>query len=217
MTESQGAHGDSEASADSDLTRGQFLTKASIGLGGLMGAMIAIPAAGMAIAPAVSGPKFKAVKLGDISEFEAAKGTFHKVVMNPGEGEFDEYVRKRVAFVRMNADPKSDKVAAAINYKGASQGEFSVISNRCAHLGCPVQESGGAFVCPCHGGAYNTNGIRTAGPPARSLDRFLWERRDDQLWAVDEYSVSLKGSKEKLHGPGQHAGDAQGLLYPLQP
>ena len=28
------------------------------------------------------------------------------------------------------------------------------------------------FGCPCHGGAYDTEGNRTAGPPVRSLDRF---------------------------------------------
>lgn len=205
-----------DATQGAELTRGQFLTKMSIGLGGLMGALIAVPVAGMALAPAVKPKTFKATKLGDIADFEAEKDSFKMVVLDPNKGEFDGYVRKRVAYVRMN-DKTRDKVAASVMHKGKSQADFSVISNRCAHLGCPVSEGGGQFVCPCHGGAYDSEGIRTAGPPARSLDRFMWEVRGKELWAVDEYSVTRDGKKADLHGPGQHAGDVEGLLYPLQP
>ena len=50
----------------------------------------------------------------------------------------------------------------------------SAIWNRCAHLGCPVAYSAGGdvYVCPCHGGAYNSLGLVTSGPPPRPLDRF---------------------------------------------
>jgi len=206
-----------DAQAGEDLTRGQFLTKLSIGLGGVMGAMIAVPVAGMALAPAVKSDKFPAVKLGALKDFEASPDKFVKVVLDFDPNAYDAYVKKRVAFVRMNTDDERDTIAAAINYKGKSQSKYSVISNRCAHLGCPVQEGGGSFTCPCHGGAYDGVGKRVAGPPARSLDRYVWEVRGADLWAVDIYSVSLSGKKESLHGPGQHAGDIEGLLYPLQP
>ncbi|MBC7644482.1 MAG: Rieske 2Fe-2S domain-containing protein [Thermoleophilia bacterium] len=206
-----------DAKAGEDLTRGQFLTKLSIGLGGVMGAMIAVPVAGMALAPAVKREKFPAVKLGDLKDFEATPDKFVKVVLDFSPEAYDAYVQKRVAFVRLNSDEKTDHIAADVKHQGKSQSQYSVISNRCAHLGCPVQEGGGNFVCPCHGGAYNTVGKRSAGPPARSLDRYLWEVRGKELWAVNIYSVSLGGKAEPLHGPGQHAGDIEGLLYPLQP
>ena len=216
MSENNGTS-DSPETTQGTMTRGQFLTAASVGVGGLMGAMIAGPVAGMALSPAVKGSKFEAVPMGDLADFEAKPDTFVKVVLEPGRNEFGAYVRRRVAFVRLNKSHR-DQVAEDISWKGSSQGKYSVISNRCAHLGCPVQDSGTGFACPCHGGAYSDDGIRKAGPPARSLDRFMWEVRGDKLWAVGEYSVSLDGKKEDLHGPGQHAGDLMGkLFYPVTP
>jgi menaquinol-cytochrome c reductase iron-sulfur subunit len=196
-------------SEGSHLTRKEFLTKATIDVGGLMGAMIAVPVAGMALAPAVGGTDFEAVKLGNVDDFP--EGRYTKVVLEPHKGDHDAYVKKRVAYVRRNADASADKLAPR------GQGEFTVISNRCAHLGCPVQESGGTFVCPCHGGAYNEDGNRTAGPPVRPLDRFEWEQRGDELWAVDEYSLTSDGKRKATRAPGQHTGGPQGLLWPLQP
>ena len=51
--------------------------------------------------------------------------------------------------------------------------DLLAIWNRCAHLGCPVAYSPGSagYVCPCHGGAYDSRGLVTGGPPPRPLDR----------------------------------------------
>jgi menaquinol-cytochrome c reductase iron-sulfur subunit len=220
VSESNGTSASTDAMSKpdkGDMTRGQFLTAASIGVGGLMGAMIAAPVAGMALSPAVKGTEFEAVPMGDIATFEKQPDTYVKVTLEPGKDEYGAYVRRRVAFVRYNKSGK-DEIADKVMWKGDSQGKFSVVSNICAHLGCPVQQSGTGFVCPCHGGAYDNVGQRTAGPPARALDRFMWEVRGDKLWAVGHYSVSLDGEKQTFHGPGQHAGNLMGkLFYPVQP
>jgi len=44
---------------------------------------------------------------------------------------------------------------------------INVLSNHCAHLGCPTrwQAEKGLIVCPCHGGEYDINGHYRAGPP----------------------------------------------------
>ncbi|MEW6079610.1 MAG: ubiquinol-cytochrome c reductase iron-sulfur subunit [Thermodesulfobacteriota bacterium] len=41
----------------------------------------------------------------------------------------------------------------------------------CTHLGCLVKwdQAGQRFVCPCHGGLYNSDGKVTAGPPPAAL------------------------------------------------
>jgi len=197
------------ASEGARLTRKEFITAGTVAMGGLLGALIAVPVAGMALAPAVQGPNFRKVKLGTVDDF--TEGTFKKVVLEPDADASDAYVKQRVAYVRKNKDESSDRLAPS------GQGKYTVVSNRCVHLGCPVQESGGTFVCPCHGGAYDKDGRRDAGPPVRPLDRFQWEEKDGELWAVDEYSLTQKGDRKSLRGPGQHTGGLDGLLYPLQP
>lgn len=194
--------------ADKQMTRGQFLTAATVGVGGVMGALIAAPVAGMALGPVFGGKDFEPAFLGHVDEFR--EGEFVKVVLTPGNDKPDAYIRKRVAFVRANA-PGFDKLALE------GQEDFTVVSNICMHLGCPVQASRAGFICPCHGGSYDEHGARTAGPPVRPLDRFLWERRDDELWATAIYAIDNKGNRYEHRDPGQHTGGPEGLFYPLQP
>lgn len=203
--------GDSKATtvAEKEMTRGQFLTAATVGVGGIMGALLAVPVAGMALGPVFGGEDFEPVFVGKLDEFDA--GTFTKVVLTPGSEKPDAYVRRRVAFVRYNEDPKADKLALE------GQGEYTVVSNVCMHLGCPVQASNAGFVCPCHGGAYDADGKRTAGPPVRPLDRYIWEKRGDELWATAIYALDAEGDRHTHRDPGQHTGGIQGLHYPLQP
>ena len=58
--------------------------------------------------------------------------------------------------------------------------QFIAISDRCAHLGCPVRwvDAAERFICPCHGGVYDLLGRprrRTpgaaAGPLLHACDR----------------------------------------------
>ena len=128
---------------------------------------------------------------------------------------------------------------------------FTIISNRCAHLGCPVQPLGlvqqsqskdissvthepvkvtpviavSGFSCPCHGGAYDTEGNRTAGPPVRALDRYEFSIVKGNLILGRNYSVSKvdgSGAQAKIHaydltGPGQHIDGWEQVFYPIQP
>lgn len=45
------------------------------------------------------------------------------------------------------------------------------LSAVCTHLGCLVRwdEASHTFICPCHGGHYDAEGVRLAGPPPRDL------------------------------------------------
>jgi menaquinol-cytochrome c reductase iron-sulfur subunit len=195
--------------ADKQMTRGQFLTAATIGVGGVMGALMAVPVAGMALGPVFGGEDFEPAFLGKIDEFKV--GTFTKVVLMPHQDKPDAYVRRKVAFVRKNATKDSDELAL----KG--QEDYSVVSNVCMHLGCPVQASTSGFVCPCHGGSYDADGARTAGPPVRPLDRYIWEERDGELWATAIYALDNEGDRHTHRDPGQATEGPESLLYPLQP
>lgn len=197
------------AAQGKEYTRGEFLSAATLGVGGLMGALIGLPATAMMLTPALVGEDFPSTSVGKLDQFE--EGTFVKVVLEPNADAPDAYVQKRVAFVRRNAPDYKDRFAPR------GQEKYTVISNRCVHLGCPVQESGGSFTCPCHGGAYDPDGDRTAGPPVRPLDRFRWEERDGELWLNSEYALKPDGGQASMRGPAQHTGGLQKLFYPLQP
>ena len=81
------------------------------------------------------------------------------------------------------------------------------------------------FICPCHGGAYDQEGNRTAGPPVRGLDRFEFLIKNGHLILGNTYSVAKvtgTGAQAKiktyeLAGPGQHVDGIESWLYPLQP
>jgi Rieske Fe-S protein len=59
--------------------------------------------------------------------------------------------------------------------------QLNVMSNHCAHLGCPVRyfRDRGEILCPCHGGIYDINGGLIAGPPPQGLYYYAFEVRED--------------------------------------
>jgi hypothetical protein len=81
------------------------------------------------------------------------------------------------------------------------------------------------FGCPCHGGQYDTEGNRTAGPPVRALDRYTFEIVNGRLVLLSMYSVAKvvgTGAQAQIHayklaGPGNHVDGVEQILYPLQP
>jgi hypothetical protein len=83
----------------------------------------------------------------------------------------------------------------------------------------------GGFGCPCHGGQYNPEGDRTAGPPVRALDRYDYSIEGGRLVLGNTYSVSKvdgTGAQAKIHryglaNPGNHVDGPEAWLYPLQP
>jgi len=83
----------------------------------------------------------------------------------------------------------------------------------------------GGFGCPCHGGQYDQEGNRTAGPPVRALDRYEFYIRNGRLALGKTYSVakvdgsgaSARIKKYRLSGPGQHIDGLEQWFYPLQP
>jgi Rieske Fe-S protein len=73
---------------------------------------------------------------------------------------------------------------------------INVLSNSCAHLGCPVRwlvntEGHGEFLCPCHGGIYDINGNWVGGPPPRGMYRYTRVKieEDGKLYVKHDYDV----------------------------
>jgi Rieske Fe-S protein len=229
----------------STVTRSRFLEGATLGLGGVIGGLITVPVAGFALLPSFLGQKQHKVDLGPLSSFPLNKWFITTFIVDPAEGE----VSRRTAFIRNNGvvsatDPKTKQTTQTPS--------FTIISNHCAHLGCPVQANGptsdilkqpvvvehtpngrvelnpvvpAGYGCPCHGGQYDTEGNRTAGPPVRALDRYDFEVDNGRLILLSTYSVSHvvgTGAAAKIYkyqesGPGEHLDGPEQWFYPLQP
>jgi Rieske Fe-S protein len=219
--------------------RSRFLEGTTLGLGAVIGGIITVPVAGFAVLPAFLGQKQHRVDLGPVTEFTEGQWYIGTFMLDPSEGE----VSRRTAFVRNNGSVASG---------GKQVPSFTIISNRCAHLGCPVQANGptgailgmktltettkngkvtlapvvpAGFGCPCHGGQYDTEGNRTAGPPVRGLDRYDFEIDNGRLILLSTYSVAKvegQGAQAKIHkyksvGPGEHVNGVEQVFYPLNP
>jgi menaquinol-cytochrome c reductase iron-sulfur subunit len=213
--------------------RNKFLEAATLGLGGIIGGIVTVPAIGFAVLPSFLKQHGRDIDVGPVSDFPEGQFVVATFLRNPSQGE----ISRRTAYIRNNGSVKGKP-------------SFTCISNRCAHLGCPVQPGGpvfddqtktvktgktevtlipalpaAGFICPCHGGAYDQEGNRTAGPPVRGLDRYEFSVVDGRLILGNTYSVSSvegSGASAKIHryelaGPGQHIDGPEAWLYPLQP
>ena len=213
--------------------RSKFLEFSTLGIGGVIGGIVTLPAVGFTVLPAFTRDETHEVDLGPIENFPENQFVIATFLAKPAEGE----VSRRTAYVRNN---------------GVSDGKpsFTIISNRCAHLGCPTQVAGvpneddateieanggvrvrltptiggAGFNCPCHGGAYDPEGNRTAGPPVRALDRYAFKIADARLVLLEAYSVGkVEGEgaearikRYELVGPGIHVDGPEAILYPFE-
>ena len=186
------------------LTRRKVFTIAAQGLGGLAGAAIILPAVGFAVAPIFHRGKERWENIGPTSNF--VEDTYRQVVFTetPGIGD----VGKTTAYVR-----KSSKEL------GEEPGLYVAVSNRCAHLGCPVRfvQAAGNFICPCHGGVYDFQGKRIGGPPVRPLDRFQTRVTKGKVEVGPRYSVTSQLKPVRARDPGEFTGGIWEYLYPPRP
>ena len=209
--------------------RSKFLEISTLGLGGVIGGIVTAPAVGFMIAPAFLKQGVKDHDLGPLTDYPEGQYIVATYMSDPAQGE----VSRRTAYIR---------------YNGPLNGlpSFTIISNHCAHLGCPVQPNGpleegqkkqigdvtliptvsiAGFGCPCHGGQYDTEGNRTSGPPVRALDRYAFSIRNGHLFVGHPFSVSRVdgvGATAKIHKwtqafPGEPVSGLESWLYPIQP
>jgi menaquinol-cytochrome c reductase iron-sulfur subunit len=213
--------------------RSKFLEAATVGLGGVIGGIVTVPAVVMAVGdPFVQDPKGD-VDIGALEDFPEGQFVIATFLNDPEEGE----VSRRTVYLRNN---------------GMKDGQpsFTIVSNRCTHLGCPVQVNGlvldeqkkevkendatlveltptsatSGFGCPCHGGQYDLEGNRTAGPPVRALDRYRFVLRNGRLILTKPYSVAevegegadAKIKAYRLVNPSVHVDGPEAILYPLE-
>jgi menaquinol-cytochrome c reductase iron-sulfur subunit len=214
---------------DDKVSRSVFLEISTLGLGGVIGGLVTVPLLGFSLGPSLLKQGVKHQDVGPLSDFPEGKYMITTFTTNPSQGE----VSRRTAFVRNNG------------FLGKLP-SFTIISNRCAHLGCPVAPnavvppasswthykdvttipvSPSGFGCPCHGGQYDSEGNRIAGPPVRALDRYSFSIIDEHLYIGKPFSVVFvegTGANAKIHEttysfPGEQVSGIESWMYPIQP
>jgi menaquinol-cytochrome c reductase iron-sulfur subunit len=90
----------------------------------------------------------------------------------------------RVAFTRLVRD--GWMVSAVEDYvwvRKKPDGTILVFEPHCTHLGCAYDwdSKSQQFHCPCHGGKFDKEGNRIAGPPPRPLDRFEVQKDGNRI------------------------------------
>jgi Rieske Fe-S protein len=218
-----------EADVGTEVDRATFLSLATIGVSGLIGAGVTLPVLGFGVLPSFMGEGVETfdVDLGPISNFPEGEFVIATYLESPEQGE----VSRRTAFIRNNGRTEDGTPS------------FTTIFSRCVHLGCPVQPNGpideeamvevngielrpvlaASFGCPCHGGLYDAEGNRSAGPPVRSLDRYEFSIKDGNLVLGRIFSVGTvegTGAKARIMKyyrayPGVHVDGLERFLYPL--
>ncbi|HEY2840168.1 MAG TPA: Rieske (2Fe-2S) protein [Pirellulales bacterium] len=125
----------------------------SVGLGTLATAAAGAPILGYLLSPILKTPKNEWADLGPVENFPEGQTRLVDFI-DPLHRPWDGDSQKLAAYVRRSAE-----------------GEFTVFSVNCTHLGCPVSwfPQSGLFLCPCHGGVYYENGEHASGPPPRGL------------------------------------------------
>ena len=234
MLANQGEAAMSEPESAERFPRNRFLEASTLGLGAVIGGLVTVPVVGFMVVPSFKGQGYPNVDLGPLENFPEGKWFITTFLQHPDTGD----VSRRTVYVRYNGQLNNEP-------------SFTIISNRCAHLGCPVQPNGpvqpdqkkvvkeaggqrvslipmlpaGGFGCPCHGGQYDPEGNRVAGPPVRALDRYQFSIVKGRLILGKPFSVSEvdgQGKNAQIHtyklaGPGQHVDGWEQIFYPIQP
>jgi menaquinol-cytochrome c reductase iron-sulfur subunit len=208
-----------EHSHDDDpdfVTRTRFLSGVAVAGGAVLTAAILVPIVGFAVSDAVKNPTDHWVDIGPMSNFPDGQTTS----------------------IAVSGLSQWSDARAFVRNKG---GQLIAMWNRCAHLGCPVEyfKGGDNFVCPCHGGAYDSLGLVVGGPPPRPLDRFnvkvvnsggqpvggvgnvhgSWLTAavgpTDHLLIGSPFSISESQQAYSLHDPGEPVTGVLSNLYPF--
>lgn len=187
-------------------TRTKFLSLVAVAVGGVMTAAILVPVVGFAVVDSLGTEEWRWVDVGKFGDFPPGSTTSLAVT---------------------GPDPSSDR-RVFVRHR---DDELLAIWNRCAHLGCPVKYSSGSdgYVCPCHGGAYDSRGLVTAGPPPRPLDRmdikivnaagkdvpYADARAIDRVLVGKAYSINAQQQPYPLHPPGEPVDGTLSYLFPF--
>ncbi len=141
---------------EEEITRRKFLSMIGFAAGIAGAVLVGVPVVGFLLSPLFKRPAPVWRQVGDINSFKVGD-TVAVDYLDPSPLPWAGVTAKTAAWLRR-----------------VSQTEFIAFSVNCTHLGCPVRWLADAqlFLCPCHGGVYNKDGVPVAGPPPLPLTHY---------------------------------------------
>jgi menaquinol-cytochrome c reductase iron-sulfur subunit len=144
-----------EPEGDDVLNRRRFLSRVSIALSGLAGAIVSVPILAYLLSPLIEQEPSDWRDVGLVENFQIGQTV-------------------EVAYDDPAPLPWAGQTArTAVWLRRSSETDFTAFNVNCTHLGCPVNWRADAelFLCPCHGGVYYADGSVAGGPPPKPLTR----------------------------------------------
>lgn len=152
------------------MDRRKFLSVLTTGIGAIIAGVMTVPVVLHSLAPVFHKREEEEWRpLGPTSAFPLEKIVVARLKISKSAGRLNT----KSVFVWRQEDQK-----------------FVVYSRDCTDLGCPLNFDSGSewFYCPCHGGIFDKNGERRAGPPSKAMWRFK-NRVHGDILEVDIRSV----------------------------
>jgi menaquinol-cytochrome c reductase iron-sulfur subunit len=148
-----------------ETSRRSFYSAFIYGLGAVMTAVLAVPAAAYLLLKPNSAKSAQWVDAGDLSQLQVGKP--EEVV----------YQRSRVDGWRV----LNEKTTAWVVKQDDSHAV--AFTPACTHLACAYHWDNATsnFMCPCHGSVFSIDGKVLAGPAPRPLDRFVTRVENGKL------------------------------------
>ncbi|MDF0644648.1 MAG: ubiquinol-cytochrome c reductase iron-sulfur subunit [Nitrospira sp.] len=162
-------------------TRRRFFQWATRAAAGLIGLSLAVPLVGYVMSPAFKRRAQSWVDVAALDELSVGTPKQVDYVATVQDGYLETKTQKAVWAVKQ------------------ADGQVTVFSPMCTHLGCGYHWAGGEqkFKCPCHGSVYDVTGRVVAGPAPRPLDTLPVKTENGRLLVMyKEFKSGITGKIE---------------------
>ncbi|HVH64780.1 MAG TPA: ubiquinol-cytochrome c reductase iron-sulfur subunit [Candidatus Acidoferrum sp.] len=155
------------------LSRRQFALLGTQVAGGVVAVLLGIPIVGFIISPLFRRQPTYWQQVGDISNVPDGQPTKFSVSFPQGYWT-DAKVNAAVYVVKQN-------------------NTYTILSNVCSHMQCPVhwEDTIHQFVCPCHGGLYDITGKNVGGPPPEPLPQYVHRIDGTTLFIENQFTETI--------------------------
>jgi menaquinol-cytochrome c reductase iron-sulfur subunit len=154
--------------SDKEITRRDFIKGTAAAIGGLIGAVIALPSITYLLSPALRAEEdTDSIDLGPVENYPIGMPTRFETVRTKVNGWERTATSYGLFVVR------------------TSETDVRVFSDICTHLGCRVSWHADQqhYISPCHDGHFDKIGNVVSGPPPRPLDEYITKIENGNLIA----------------------------------